>query len=310
MWSLKRVGWKKFFVRLYEKADETDVFGNAAQVAFYFSFAFFPLLLVLLTLFGMILGSVEGFQRDLYRYLADIMPPAAFELVRATLAEVISDSTGSKLTIGLIVTLWSASAGIDSLRSSLNEVYEVDEGRAWWNVKLHALVVTLLFILLIGVALVAVTAGIRAMHSLVWLVGFDIETPWILVLIQWVCLLIVMLGALAVVYNWLPDFKRFRWVWISPGSVTAVVLWLISTVGFKLYLSFFNTYNKTYGSLGAVIILLLWLYLSALAVLVGGAINSTLTELSPDSGAAEAQAGEKEHEIRELKKEQADKQDK
>lgn len=302
MFDLKHIGTKKFFSELYEKANKTDVFGNAAQVAFYFSFAFFPLLLVLLTIFGMVLGSAESFQRHLYLYLNDVMPGAAFELVRTTMSEVITDSTGGKLTIGLLITLWSASAGVDSLRAALNGVYEVDEHRAWWKTKLQSLLLTLMFILLIGIALVSVTAGIHAMHSLVWLVGFDIETPWILMVIQWTVLVLVMLLSTAVIYSWLPSFEEFRWVWVSPGSLTAVFLWILVSGGFRLYLSFFNSYDKTYGSLGAVIILMLWMYITAMALLIGGAINSVLTEMADSSGAREAQADEEEHKIREIRK--------
>ena len=114
-----------------------------------------------------------------------------------------------------------------------------------------------------------------------------------------------MLSATAIVYSWLPNFERFHWVWVSPGSVVAVFLWIASTGGFKLYLGFFNSYNKTYGSLGAVIILMLWMYLTGMALLVGGAINSVLTEMADDSGAKAAEEGEKEHEIRKLKKKQS-----
>jgi membrane protein len=307
MLGVKHFTWKTFFARLYEKANETDVFGNAAQVGFYFSFAFFPLVLFLLTLTGIILGTSADVQRHLFLYLADIMPPSAFELVRTTIDEVISNSTGGKLTLGVLVTLWSASAGVDSVRDALNSVYEVDEDRAWWKTKLQSLLLTLGFILLIGIALVTVTAGIHGMHSLVWLVGFDIETPWILTLIQWGCLFVVTLTASAVIYSWLPNFEHFHWVWVSPGSLIAVMLWLGLTGTFRLYLNYFNSYDKTYGSLGAVIILMLWMYLTAMAILVGGAINSVLTEMAKGSGAKEAQAGEKEHQIREIKKQQTKK---
>lgn len=108
---------KVFFRELYDKVFDTGLFDRAAQVAFYFSFAFFPLLLFLLTLFGMILESTESLQAELYSYLARIMPSSAYTLVRTTMDEVIETSSGGKLTLGLFATLWSASAGIDSLRA-------------------------------------------------------------------------------------------------------------------------------------------------------------------------------------------------
>src|SRR5687768_3198707 len=111
-----------------------------------------------------------------------------------------------------------------------------------------------------------------------------------------------MLFATAVIYSWLPSFEEFNWVWISTGAVIAILSWAGLTGLFRLYLQYFNSYNKAYGSLGAVIILMLWMYLTALALLIGGAINSVLTEMSEGSGAEEAQKDEKEHQTREMKK--------
>src|SRR6476620_2271525 len=119
---LPRVDWKAFFRNLYDKITKTDVFNHSAQVAFYFSFAFFPLLLFLVSLFGLVLSSTEGLRAELYQYLAQIMPSTAFDLVHKTMDEIIQTSSSGKLTLGLLVTLWSASAGVDSLRDSLNDV--------------------------------------------------------------------------------------------------------------------------------------------------------------------------------------------
>jgi membrane protein len=223
------------------------------------------------------------------------------------MSEIIENSTGGKLTLGLFVTLWSASAGVDSLRSSLNSVYEVDEGRSWWFTKLQSLIVTFLFIVLVGIALGALAAGWQMFERGLALIGYEITSGWLLSVIQWTALAVLMVFSTAVIYSWLPCFKKFRWVWISPGAVVAILLWIILTSGFRLYLQYFNSYNKAYGSLGAVIILMLWMYLTGMALLIGGAINSVMTEMSEGSGAKEAQLHEKEHVVRELKKEQTEK---
>jgi membrane protein len=293
---------KDFFVNLYEKALETDLLGRAAQVAFYFSFAFFPLLLFLVTLFGIILGSTESLQRELFEYLAQIMPVSAFELIRTTMGEIIESSSGGKLTFGLLVTLWSASAGIDSLRGALNSVYEVDEDRPYWKTKLQSLLLTFLFIILLGIALGTLTAGWQMAQAAASAMGYQFSSPWVLTVIQWAGIVVVMLFSTAVVYSWLPSFEEFRWVWISPGAAVAILLWMVFTGGFRVYLQYFNSYNKAYGSLGAVIILMLWMYLTGLALLIGGAINSVLTEMADTSGAKEAQKNEAEHKENELKK--------
>jgi membrane protein len=301
---MRNFGWGKFFTKLQGKTQETDLFNRAAQVAFYFSFAFFPLLLFLLTLFGLVLDKTDTLQGQLYNYLSQAMPASAFQLVRTTMDEIIANSSGGKLTIGLIATLWSASAGIDSLRAAMNSVYEVDECRAWWKLKLESLLFTFLFILLIGVVLTIITAGVKLAASAA---GDSEGVKWIVVGLQWIFLFGVLLFTTAAIYNWLPSFEKFRWVWISPGAIVAIVLWAILTAGFKTYLHYFNSYNKAYGSLGAVIILMLWMYLTGLALLAGGAINSVLTEMSPSSGAEEVEEHQLEHKIREDKKEQGKK---
>lgn len=271
--------WKIFFRKLYWKVDSTDLFNRAAQVAFYFSFAFFPLLLFLLTLVGMVLDSTDNLRRDLYSYLFQIMPPAAFDLVKKTLDEIVESSSSGKLTIGIFVTLWSASAGIDSLRSSLNAVYELREVRAWWNTKLQSLALTLLFILLLAIALVAVSSGWEFFQYILSLLGLKVGSPLVLIGLQWFSLSLVLLFATEIMYSWVPCFDKFKWVWITPGALVAMLLWVLITGGFKLYLQYFNTYNKAYGSLGAVIILMLWMFLTATTILIGGAINSVLTDM-------------------------------
>ena len=269
-----------FLKELYNKFFETDVMSASAQVAFYFSFAFFPLLLFLITLFGMVLESTEELRGELYQYLAQIMPGSAYQLVQTTMDEIIQNSSGGKLTIGALVTLWSASAGIDSLRIALNRVYEVKETRAWWKTKLQSLVLTFLFILLLGIGLAAVTAGWTLAKAALTGIGLEVSSPWIVTAIQWGAIVIVMIFSTAVVYSWLPNFKEFHWVWISPGAITAILVWIVFGSLFRLYLQYFNSYNKAYGSLGAVIILMLWMYITGLALLLGGTINSVLTELS------------------------------
>lgn len=282
------VQWKTFFHKLYDKVDSTDLFNRAAQVAFYFSFAFFPLLLFLVTLIGIVLGSTENLKRELYSYLFQIMPPSAFDLVHKTLEEIVENSSSGKLTIGVFITLWSASAGVDSIRSALNAVYELKEARSWWNTKLQSLILTLLFILLIAIALIVVSSGWQLFQYLLGFMGLEVASPLILISIQWISLLIVLLFSTEVIYSWVPCFDKFRWVWITPGALVAMVLWVLFTGGVRIYLQYFNTYNKAYGSLGAVIILMLWMFLSGTTILIGGAINSVLTDMAKTDETQEA----------------------
>ncbi len=277
---LTNAEWKTFFKELYDKFFDTDLMNSAAQVAFYFSFAFFPLLLFLVSLFGLVLDSTDQLRNELYRYLAQIIPGSAYRLVHTTMDEIIETSSGGKLTLGLFVTLWSASAGVDSIRTALNRVYELRETRAWWQTKLQSIVLTFMFMVLTAIVLASVTAGLSLVSVTLAGLGYETSSPLVLVTIQWATIVIVMLFATAIVYSWIPCFDKFRWVWISPGAVTAILVWMIFSGLFRLYLQYFNSYNKAYGSLGAVIILMLWMYITGVALLLGGLINSVLTGIS------------------------------
>lgn len=281
---------KTFLKRLYQKAlFEEDILSTAAQVAFYFSFALFPLLLFLFSLFGIILESADDFRAELFFYLRQIMPYAAFELVQKTIEEVTKNSSGGKLTIGLLIALWSASAGIDSLRIALNSVYNLEEKRSWWKTKLLALVMTFSLTLLITIACGIVFYGWKFISLGLNTINLPISSPFILIVLQWITVLIVLLIIYGLLYNFLPMHKPHKWVWVTPGSVTGIILWLTASYSFRLYLSYFNSYDKTYGSLGAVIILMLWLYMTALVILVGGIINATLQEMTDPEAAADAE---------------------
>ena len=281
--SLIHFKWKIFFTRLYDKSFDVDIFSRSAQVAFYFAFSFFPLLFFLVSLFGLILESTDALQNDLFEYLRKIMPGTVFTLVKKTVEEVIENSSGGKLTLGLAVTLWSASAGIDSIRAALNAVYGLKETRSWFNTKFQSLVLTLIIIGLVAIGLLLVFYGWQLVGFALASVDLQISSPWVLVSIQWVSFLLVMLLAVEMIFSWVPNYGKFRWIWITPGSLVAMVLWLLLTSGFRTYLQYFNTYNKTYGSLGAVIILMLWLYLTAMVVLIGGAINSVIAGMDEDA---------------------------
>lgn len=285
--SLFEFPWKRFFYGLFLKAIDTDIFSRAAQVAFYFSFSLFPLLFFLVSVFGLVLESTESLKSELFGYISQIMPPLAFDLVQKTVEEIIASSSGSKLTIGLVITLWSASAGIDSLRSALNAVFELKETRWWWKTKLQSLGITLLLILLVAIAIGIVFFGWQMAQAAIGAIGFEVTSPLVLVSIQWIAILLVMLLGCELVYNLLPNYPTFRWDWIRPGAFVAIVLWLLLTRGFRLYLEYFNSYNKAYGSLGAVIILMLWLYLTAIVVMIGGAINAVMTDIKAESEQAE-----------------------
>ncbi len=288
--SLKDLKAKDFFVRLYEKAFvEEDIVSNAAQVAFYFAFAIFPLLVFLVSLFGFVLIAADDLRAEMFFYLRQVMPHSAFELVRKTIQEVTESSSGGKLTFGILVALWSASAGIDSIRNVLNGVYNLTETRPWWKTKFISLSTTLGLGVLVTLALGIVFYGGKFIMLILNSLQLPVESPIVLGFLQWIIVLLVLVTIFSLLYNYLPCHKERKWVWISPGTAIGIVLWLLLSYSFRLYLEYFNTYDKTYGSLGAMIILMLWLYLTGLVILIGGSINAVLQEFT-DPKTAEAGA--------------------
>ena len=271
---------KRFFVRLYEKSFDEDIFSSAAQVAFYFLFALFPLLLFLVNIFGIVLGKNNEMRQELFGYLGQIIPASAFDLVSKTLEEVVQNSSGGKLTFGLLATLYSASAGIDSVRIALNAVYKLKEERPWWKRKLMSLALTVALGVLIFTALGIIFYGSQFLNLILGKFGIPVISPPLLYFLAFVVVLIVLVIVFDLLYYFVPNHKDLAWKWITPGAVVAIVLWLLFSRSFSLYLQYFNTYAKTYGSLGAIIILLLWLYLTALVILIGGVTNAILDEFS------------------------------
>lgn len=279
--ELRNLNLKEFFWRIYTKAfDEEDLMSAAAQVAFYFAFALFPLLLFLISLFGIVLESAGDLRAEMFFYIRQVMPVSAYDLVKKTVEEVTENSSGGKLTFGILVALWSASAGVDSIRIALNGVFNLTEKRPWWKTKLISLSMTLGLGILVTIALGVVFYGGKFISLILSSLNLPIESPIFLGILQWMTVLVVLITIFALVYNYLPKYKKPNWVWVTPGAIISIVLWLLLSYAFRLYLEYFNTYDKTYGSLGAVIILMLWLYLTALVILFGGTINAVLQEYS------------------------------
>lgn len=273
------IAFGKLLKRVFEKAlYEEDILSTGAQVAFYFTFALFPLLLFLISLFGIILESADEFRAEMFTYLRQIMPYSAFSLVQTTIKEVTESSSGSKLTIGLLIALWSASAGVDSLRIALNSVFNLKETRSWFKTKFLALTLTFSLTLLIMVALSIVFYGSKVIKYVFDFISLPIESQFFLGSLQIITVLVVLMSIFGIIYNFMPSYRPLKWHWVTPGAIVGIVLWLLLSYAFRLYLEYFNTYARTYGSLGAVIILMLWLYLTALVILIGGIVNAIIQE--------------------------------
>ncbi len=295
--ELKTISLKDFFWRLYKKGfEEEDLLSSAAQVAYFFLFALFPLLLFLVSIFGIVLDTAGDLRAEMFEYLRRTMPGSAYDLVQTTIEEVTKNSTGGKLTFGILIALYSASAGVDSIRVALNGVYNLTDNRAFWKTKLLSLAMTLGLGILVTIALGIVLYGSKFTTLILDTINLPIQSPVVVNILQLIIAGVVLILIFALLYNYLPQHRKSSWVWISPGAVIGIVLWVILSFSFRLYLSYFDTYDKTYGSLGAVIVLMLWLYLTALVILIGGSINAVLQEftdpVTAEAGATQAAAKE------------------
>ncbi len=270
------MNWKTFVGRLWTRFDDHDIFGRAAQLSYYFLLALFPLLLFLVTLLGYFAEAGSQLRNQLLSYLATVMPGTAVTLVHTTLDEISQSRGGGKLSLGILAALWAASTGMGAISSTLNVAYAVRENRPWWKVRLIAIFLTITVSLFIMLALAVVFFGGALGERLADHYGFNTAFTLAWKVLQWPIALLFLLGTFDLIYYFAPNFKRAKPRFCSGGAATAVILWLLVSFGFKVYLHFFNSYSVTYGSLGALIVLMLWFYFTGLAILIGGEINSEL----------------------------------
>jgi membrane protein len=262
--------------RVYAEVMDDDVLGRSAQLSYYFLLALFPALLFLTSLLGYLACENGELRQGLFNYLAAVLPGEASKLVSDTVTDVTQSSGGGKLSFGILATFWAASNGMGAISESLNAAYDLKESRPWWKVRLTAVGLTLALTFLIVTALVLVLYGHDIADAVAGWVGLGsaFATAW--KILQWPLVLVFVLLAFGLIYYFGPDAHQQDWKWITPGAAIGVLLWLLVSFAFKAYLSFFNSYSATYGTLGAVIILMLWFYFTGAAILIGGETNSEI----------------------------------
>jgi len=271
-------GVKTRLRQLIRRIRDDDIFGRAAQLSYYFLLALFPLLLFLVTLLGYFVQSGSDLRAKLLNYLAALMPSSAITLVRDTLDEISHSASGSKLSLGLLAALWTASLGMGAISSTLNNAYNLKETRSWWMVRLISVVLTISLAILIIFALTIVLYGGLIGDAVTKRYGLGDQFRWFWHLVQWPIALLFVLATFNLIYNFAPNVPRSHRRWVTPGALVGVGLWLLVSFGFRIYLHFFDSYSVTYGSLGALIVLMLWFYFTGVAILIGGEINSAAIE--------------------------------
>ncbi len=294
MWKLGGLGWKELAKRVWHELNEDDVFGRAAQLSYYFLLALFPLLLFLTTLLGYFADTGTELRDSMLRYLGAVMPGSATELVHTTVDEISKSASGGKLSFGVLATLWAASNGMGAISESLNVAYNVKETRPWWKSRLVSIALTISLAILIITALALLLYGGEIAEKVAASFGLGEVFTITWKIVQWPIVLAFVLLSFSLIYYFAPDLHDQDWKWVTPGSVIGVVLWLLVSFGFRAYLKYFDSYSATYGGLGAVIIMMLWFYLTGAAILIGGEINSEIENAAAEAGAPDAkERGEK-----------------
>jgi membrane protein len=259
--------------RVWSEIGDDEVSDRAAALSYYFLFALFPALLFLTALLGYL--PVTGVQERLLAYTRDVLPPDAAATLERTLDEIVNDRRGGLLSLGVLAALWASSNGMASVMNTLNQVFDVEERRAWWHRRLLAVVLTAAFAAFIIGALTLIVFG-RVIGAVVasWFGLGDLFTfLWTAISIPLVigCALI----GIQLVYYLAPAGER-RWRWITPGATVALTSWLAMSFGLRIWVAQFTNYSATYGSIGGVILLMLWLYLTSYVMLIGAEIDSEI----------------------------------
>jgi membrane protein len=274
-WRLGGFSVRQLARRVYLRVWEDEILDRAAGLSYYFSFALLPTLLFLTALVGLL--PLPDLMGQLLDYADRMLPGDAASLLRKTLAEIVSGASGGLLSIGVFAALWASSSGMLSIMTALNVAYRVRERRHWWTSRLIALGLTIGFSLFTPTALFLLVFGGRIGEALARRVGLGPIFTLAWALLQWPGAIFLALSGLSLVYYLAPAAGR-RWHWITPGSIFALAAWLVMSSGLRLYVTYFANYNATYGSIGGVILLMLWLYVSGVALLVGAEIDSAVDE--------------------------------
>jgi membrane protein len=273
------VGWLEILKRTMREIGDDDCAGLAAQLAFYFLLALFPALLFLVALVGYL--PVQDVLPELVAALRTVAPPELVVLIQGQLELIAVGDRASLLTLGIAGALWSSSAAMVAIIDALNRAYDITEWRPWWKRRLLALALTTSLSVFVVLALTLVLVGPAAARAVADWVGLSPVVTIVWRIARWPAILASAVVGVDLVYYFAPN-RRVRWALPTPGALVAMALWVLSSFGFKIYVTNFGHYTATYGAIGGAIVAMLWLYVSGLAILVGAELNGVIEQALRD----------------------------
>jgi membrane protein len=285
LWNLDDTPFRVIARRTWKSLFTDNIFGNAAELGFYFFFSLFPTLFSASFILGLAARSAVHIYDQLLHYLALVVPTSALVTVIDTFHETTTVATSGKLTFGLIAAVWSASVGISAIQDTLNIVYKIQDTRSYFVARIYAIGLTILLTVLVTIILAALLGADffaalalhRIDHRILALAAASVAR-----LLGWSIAIALLILCFAVIYYWAPDVKTRCWHWLTPGGTFGIVGWVLASMALRLYIHFSNGYSLAYGSLGAVVILLTWFYITGLMLLVGGEINSEIEAVAAE----------------------------
>lgn len=258
-----------------------DVLGMAGQLAYFFVLALFPALIFFVSLVAYLPGDMAD---QLVVSARPFLPEAAVAIVEEQIAKLTAGDTGGILTVGLLVAIWSSSSGLIAVVSTLNRAYDISDARPWWKVRGIAILLTLALTAVVIIGLTLVMAGPWIARTVGEAVGFGPTFIAAWNVGRWPVIFLLVSFAMALTYYFAPDAEQ-DWIWITPGSILATLVWIAASIGLQTYLNLAGNFNETYGTLGGAMVVLLWLYVTGIAILVGGEMNAEIEHASPDGKA-------------------------
>lgn len=266
-----RGGPLDFIKQLYQHIKADDVQGISAQLTYYLILSLFPFLIFVMTLIGYANIPLEERIHELYR----IMPVEAVSIIEEILADVSAGRNEALLSFGMLATLWAASKGINAVIKGLNRAYDIEESRVFWKIRGIALLATLIigFVVLLSILLLVLGSWLKTQFFRLVDLPFEFQKLWDL--LQYLVPLFILFAVFTLLYFIAPS-RRLALKDVMPGALFATVGWIATSVLFSVYVNQFSDFTKTYGSLGGVMVLLIWLYISSMIILIGGEINAIL----------------------------------
>jgi membrane protein len=265
--------WTELARRTLKDTLEDDCPGLAAQLAFYFFLSVFPALLFVVSLLGYV--PVETRLAGAIAQLEAFLPPEILQFLRQQIDEALAGRQGGLLTVGVVGAIWSSSAAVTAIITALNRAYDIDEWRPWWKRRLIAIALTIALAVFVVVAFVFVVGGGDLAAWVADQLGFGALLARVWMIVQWTLAILLVVMAVDLVYYVAPNADT-PFVWVTPGALLATALWLLTSLGFKVYVQNFANYTAVHGTIGAVIVLMLWFYLSGFALLVGAELNAEI----------------------------------